>query len=216
MKIIIVGCGRMGAGLARTMVQRGHKVTMVDKDPVSFDRLGTSFKGEVIEGIGFDRDVLLAAGVDKVDGLAALTDSDESNAEVARIASQVFHVPRVVARLHDPRKADIYRRLELQTISPITWGINQVADLLCYSPLDTVFSLGSGEVNIAAIEIPTLLVGRMVKELTVSGEVHVVAITRDGKPFLPTLGTVFRKGDLVYLVVLAASTDRLRALLGLT
>ena len=215
MRIIIIGCGRMGAGLALTMSQRGHAVAVVDKDPTSFERLGPSFKGEVIEGIGFDREVLLAANIEKADGLAALTASDDVNVVVGRVASQVFRVPRVVARLYDPRKANVYGRLGLHTISPTTWGINQAADLLCYSPLDAILNLGSGEVNVIRTEIPVLLVGRMVKELTVRGEIHVVAISRDGKPFLPTLGTEFRWSDIVYLVVLATSTDRLRTLLGL-
>jgi trk system potassium uptake protein TrkA len=216
MRIIIIGCGRMGAGLALTMSQRGHAVAVVDKDPTNFERLGPSFKGEAIEGIGFDRKVLLAAHIEKADGLAALTASDDVNVVIGRVASQVFHVPRVVARLYDPRKANIYGRLGLHTISPTIWGINQVADLLCYSPLDAILNLGSGEVNIITTEIPALLVGQMVSELTVRGEIHVVAISRAGKPFLPTLGTEFRQGDIVYLVVLATSADRLRTLLGLT
>ena len=215
MRIIIIGCGRMGAGLALTMSQRGHAVTVVDKDPTSFERLGPSFKGEVIEGIGFDRKVLLAAQIERADGLAALTASDDVNVVIGRVASQVFHVPRVVARLYDPRKAKIYKRLGLHTISPTIWGINQVVDVLCYSPLDAILNLGSGEVNIITTEIPALLVGQMVRELTVRGEIHVVAISRGGKVFLPTLGTEFHQGDIVYLVVLATSTDRLRTLLGL-
>lgn len=216
MRIIIIGCGRMGAGLALTMNQRGHAVAVVDKDPTSFERLGPSFKGEVIEGIGLDRKVLLAAGIERADGLAALTASDDVNVVIGRVASQVFRVPRVVARLYDPRKANIYGRLGLHTISPTTWGINQAAEVLCYSLLDTILNLGSGEVNIVTTEIPPLLVGQMVKELTVRGEIHVVAISRAGKPFLPTLGTEFCWGDIVYLVVLATSTDRLKTLLGLT
>ena len=216
MRIIIIGCGRMGAGLALTMSQRGHAVAVVDKDPTSFGRLGPSFKGEAIEGIGFDRDVLLAAHVERADGLAALTASDDANVVIGRVASEVFHVPRVVARLYDPRKANIYGRLGLHTISPTIWGISQAAELLSYSPLDAILNLGSGEANIVTTEIPPLLVGKAVSELTVRGEIHVVAIGRSGKPFLPTLGTEFQWGDIVYLVVLAASTDRLRALLGLT
>lgn len=215
MKIIIIGCGRMGAGLAQTLNLRGHSVTVVDKDPVAFERLGPAFKGQTVVGIGFDRDVLLRAGIERADGLAAVMSSDEANVVAARLASQVFHVPRVVARLYDTRKAEIYRRLGLQTIAPITWGIHQIADLLCYSPLDTVLSLGSGEVDLVKTEIPPLLVGRTVNELTVPGEIQVVAISRGGTTFLPTLGTVFQNGDLVHLVVLAASADRLRALLGL-
>ena len=215
MRIIIIGCGRMGAGLAQTLNLSGHSVTVVDKDPVVFERLGPAFKGQTVVGVGFDRDVLLQAGIKRADGLAAVTASDEANVVAARLASQVFHVPRVVARLYDTRQAEIYRRLGLQTIAPVTWGIHQIADLLCYSPLDTVLSLGSGEVDVVKTEIPLLLVGRTVNELTVTGEIQVVAISRGGTTFLPTLGTVFQNGDLVHLVVLAASADRLRALLGL-
>jgi trk system potassium uptake protein TrkA len=216
MRIIIIGCGRMGAGLALTMSQRGHAVAVVDKDPTNFERLGPSFKGEVIEGVGLDRKVLLAAGIERADGLAAVTASDDVNVVIGRVASQVFRVPRVVARLYDPRKANIYGRLGLHTISPTIWGINQAAEVLCYSPLDAILNLGSGEVNIVTTEIPPLLVGQTVSELTVRGESHVVAISRGGRVFLPTLGTEFSWGDIVYLVVLATSTDRLRTLLGLT
>lgn len=215
MRIIIIGCGRMGAGLAQTLNLNGHSVTVVDKDPVTFERLGPAFRGQTVVGVGFDRDVLLQAGIERADGLAAVTDSDEANVVAARLASQVFRVPRVVARLYDTRQAEIYRRLGLQTIAPVTWGIHQIADLLCYSPLDTVLSLGSGEVDVVKTEIPPLLAGRTVNELTVPGEIQVVAISRGGTTFLPTLGTVFQNGDLVHLVVLAASADRLRALLGL-
>jgi trk system potassium uptake protein TrkA len=205
----------MGAGLAQTLNLNGHSVTVVDKDPVAFERLGPAFRGQTVVGVGFDRDVLLQAGIERADGLAAVTDSDEANVVAARLASQVFRVPRVVARLYDTRQAEIYRRLGLQTIAPVTWGIHQIADLLCYSPLDTVLSLGSGEVDVVKTEIPPLLAGRTVDELTVPGEIQVVAISRGGTTFLPTLGTVFQNGDLVHLVVLAASADRLRALLGL-
>ncbi len=215
MKIIIIGCGRMGAGLARTLSLQGHEVTVVDSDPAAFERLGPAFKGQTVVGVGFDREVLLRAGIQRADGLAAVTVSDEANVVAARLTSQVFRVPRVVARLYDPRKAEIYRRLGLQTIAPITWGIHQIADLLCYSPLETVLSLGSGNVDLVEVEIPPLLIGRTVNELTIPGEVHVVAISRGDKTFLPTLGTVFQQGDRLHLAVLVASADRLKALLGL-
>lgn len=216
MKIIIIGCGRVGAGLARTLSLRDHKVKVVDKDPAAFERLGLAFKGETIVGVGFDRDVLLQAGIERADGLAAVTASDEANVVAARMASRVFRVPRVVARLYDPRKADIYRRLGLQTIAPVTWGIHRIADLLSYSPLDVVMSLGDGGVDLVETEIPPLLVGRTVDELTVPSEIRVVAISRGGKTFLPTRGTVLQEGDLLHLATLATSTDRLKALLGLS
>src|SRR4030042_1184683 len=108
MRIIIIGCGRMGSGLAQTLSLRGHAVTVVDRDPQAFERLGPAFKGKTLTGIGFDRDVLLRAGIERADGLAAVTFSDEANVVAARLASNIFHVPRVVARLYDPRKAEIY------------------------------------------------------------------------------------------------------------
>jgi trk system potassium uptake protein TrkA len=133
---------------------------------------------------------------------------------VARIARDIFHVPKVVARLFDVRQAEIYRRLGLQTITPTSWGINRIADLLLYSPLETVSSIGSGEVEIMEAELPRLLVGKTVRELTVPSEIHVVSVTRENKTFLPTLGTIFREGDLLHLAVLATSTDRLKEFLG--
>jgi trk system potassium uptake protein TrkA len=215
MRIIVIGCGRMGAGLAQDLSLQGHSVTVVDSDSTAFERLGPVFKGQTIVGVGFDREVLLRAGIQRADGLAAVTVSDEANVVAARMASQVFRVPRVVARLYDPRKAEIYRRLGLQTISPVTWGVHHIAELLCYSPLETVLSLGSGDVELIEAEAPPLLVGRTMNDLMILGEIHVVAVTRGGKTFLPTLGTVFQEGDQLHLAVLATSVNRLKGLLGL-
>jgi trk system potassium uptake protein TrkA len=175
--------------------------------------LGEKFRGQTIPGIGFDREVLLKAGIERADGLAAVTASDEANVVAARIARDIFHVPRVVARLYDIRQAEIYKRLGLQTIAPTGWGINRIADLLLYSPLETVFSIGSGNVEIVEAEVPHLLVGKTVRELTVAGEIHVVSITRANKTFLPMQGTIFQDGDMLHLAVLTTSTSRLRELL---
>jgi trk system potassium uptake protein len=216
MRIIIIGCGRMGSGLAQTLSLRGHAVTVVDKSPEAFERLGAAFKGQTVIGVGFDQQVLLQAGIERADGLAAVTESDEVNVVAARLASQIFRVPRVVARLYDPRKAEIYKRLGLQTIATTTWGINRIADILLYSQLDAIVSLGSGGVDIVRVDVPPLLVGRTVKELSVPGEVQVVSISRGGKTFLSTLGTVFQEGDVVYVAVLATSADRLKTLLAMS
>jgi trk system potassium uptake protein TrkA len=212
MRIIVVGCGRLGSGLAQTLGLQHHTVSVVDNDPLAFERLGPNFRGQTVLGVGFDRDVLLKAGIERADCLAAVTASDDANVVAARMASQVFHVPKVIARLYDPRKAEIYKRLGLLTVSPIIWGINHIADLICYSPLETVVSLGS-EVDIVQAEAPPLLVGRTVRDLTVVGEIHVVSITRGGATFLPTQGTVFQDGDLLHLAVLSTAAERLKELL---
>jgi trk system potassium uptake protein TrkA len=214
MRIVIIGCGRMGASLANALSGRGHDVTVLDHDPASFQRLGVSFRGDTVRGGGFDRVALVRAGIERADGLAAVTGSDEVNAVAARLARQMFHVPKVVARIYDQRKAETYQRLGLQNISPVTWGINRVIDLLCFSRMETVFSLGSGEVDIVEIEVPSLLAGRTVSELSVIGEISVAAVTRHGRTFLPSHGTEFHKGDLLHIVLLAVAADRLKALLG--
>jgi trk system potassium uptake protein TrkA len=201
--------------LAQTLSLRGHTIAAIDNDPAAFERLGPGFKGQTMVGVGFDRAVLLKAGIERADGLAAVTASDEVNLVAARLARQFFDVPRVVARVYDPRKAEIYRRLGVQTLTPITWGINRMAELLTFFPLHSTLSLGRGEVDIVEVEISPLLVGRMVQEVTVAGEVHLVAISRGGQTFLPTLGTVFQAGDLLHCAILAASADRFKTLLAL-
>lgn len=212
---VIIGCGRMGSGLANLLSMQGHTVNVIDIDPNAFYRLGASFRGEKIVGVGFDRDVLVQAGIERADALAALTRSDEANIVAARVASMVFHVPRVVARLYDPLKADIYKRLGLNTIAPVTWGISRMADLLTFSPLNTVYSLGTGGVDVIEAEVTAALEGRAVKDLNIPAEVTVVALSRGGHTFLPTLGTTLVSGDILHFVALSESAAKLMMLLGL-
>lgn len=213
MKYIIIGCGRMGEGLARTMSLRGHEITVMDKDPAPLEHLNHAFTGKSIVGSSFDREVLLLAGIEKADGLAAVTNSDEANLIVARLARVVFHVPRVVARLYDPHKAEAYRRLDVQVVATSSWAIHRFADLLSYSELDAVMSLGGGEVEIVEAEVPSLLVGHKVNAIDVPGEARIIGLTRRGKAFLPFSETVLHKDDVMHIAVLTTSIERLRAIL---
>ena len=214
MKIVIAGCGRVGAGLAATLSLSGHRVSLIDPDPRAFGRLGKAFRGDTVEGSAIDREALVRAGIARADGLAAVTARDEVNVVCARIARTAFRVPRAVARIYDPGKAEVYRRLGLLTISPVTWGVHRIAELLCLSGLSPVAALGSGEVEVVEAEVPPLLAGREVGELSVPGEVTVVAVSRAGRTFLPQAGALFREGDVAHLAVLGASLGRLRGLLG--
>lgn len=213
MRIIIVGCGRVGQGLAQLMSQNGNHVTVIDKDPNALERLSSIPSVRQILGIGFDREVLTRAEIDRTDGLAAVTNSDEANIVTAQLARHVFHIPKVVARIYDPRQAEIYRRLGLQVIASTTWGVNRIAEILSYSSLDSVMNLGSGEVDIVQSSVPVLLVGRTVNELTMPGEVSVISITRRDRAFIPTLGTVFEVGDQIHLAVVITAMRRLNAML---
>jgi trk system potassium uptake protein TrkA len=215
MKVIIMGCGRVGEQVARLMSDEGHEVVVIDCDGAALARLGPQFKGRTVRGVGFERRTLLEAGIEQADAFAATSSSDDANIVAARLARYVFHVPRVVARLFDPRRAEIYRRLGLVTISPTTWGAERIRELFTHATLDPVISFGSGEVSLVSIEAPLPLVGRTVKTFAVPGEIMAIAITREDKAFIPTLGTEIRYGDVLHLAVLAAAMDRLESLLGL-
>ncbi len=215
MKVVIMGCGRVGEQLARLLVDEGHQVAVIDYDARALARLGSNFKGQRITGVGFDRDVLIKAGIEQADAFAAASSSDNANIIAARIAHNIFHVPRVVARLFDPQRAEIYRRLGMLTISSTTWGAERLRELLTSAELDPIISFGSGEVSLVNIDIPSHLVGRMVKDLVVSSEINVVAITRQGAAFIPTLGSQFKEGDVVHVALLALALQRFKTLLGL-
>ncbi len=216
MKVIVMGCGRVGEQVSMLLSNEGHDVTVIDYDPNALARLGPQFKGRKVKGVGFDRDVLVEAGIEQADAFAATSASDNANIVAARIARNVFHVPRVVARLFDPRQAEIYRRLGLITISSTTWGAERIRELLTHSALDPRFTFGNGEVVLMAVEAPSQLVGRMVKSLAVPGELGVVAITRQDRSFIPMLGTEFREGDTLHLVVLSAAMERVKDMLGIS
>lgn len=215
MKVIIIGCGRVGSSLAQTLSQRGDTVVVIDSDPAAFERLGPAFKGRTISGVGFDRDVLLRAGIEHADALAAVTVSDEANVTAARLARQVFKVPRVAARVYDPRKAEIYHRLGIQTISPVAISTDRLADLLGYSTMGSSISLGTGEVDIVDVDIPHPFIGRAISELISAGEFQLVALTHDGRTFLPVPGRIFQEGDIAHLAVQSTYMERLKSLLGL-
>lgn len=215
MKVIIIGIGRMGAGLSLKLLKKGHKVTVIDCNPEVLEALGDSFGGERIVGVGFDQEVLLRAQIDKVDAVVACTKSDEVNAVIARVAQNIYHVPRVIARLYDPRKADIYHRFGIQTISTTTWGINRASELLTYNQLDQVCDLGNGDVNLICIELPHLFVGRNINELTHVGEIMIVSVSRNNKTVIPTMGMILEAGDILHVAVAIPATDKCKAMFGL-
>lgn len=213
MKVIIVGCGKLGSGLALNLSKNGHKVTVIDNNPEAFELLGKNFKGETIVGVGFDKDILEKAQIRYADAIIACSKSDDANALIGRISRNIYKVPRVISRLYDPRRAEIYRSLGIQTISTTTWGVQQASEMLSYNQLDCISNLG--DVEIIRVEAPTLLVGRTVDELTVIGEIQVVAIGRENRTFIPTRGTALKSNDIIYIAYMATSVGRLKKLLGM-
>ncbi len=215
MKIIVMGCGRVGSQVSQLLVKMGHEVTVIDHDANALARLGTDFKGRVVRGVGFDRDILLKAGVETAEAFVAASSSDNANIIAARIARNIFRVPRVVARLYDPLRAEIYQRLGLTTISTTGWGAERIVEVVTHADLDTIHVFRDGGTSLLRVETPARLNGHQVIQMNIPGEVMVVAITRNAQTFIPVSGTEFREGDVIYLTVIPSSMNRLEQLLGI-
>jgi trk system potassium uptake protein TrkA len=206
----------MGSGLARTLDRANHEVTVIDQNEKTFASLGLSFRGLTVKGVGFDRDALVKAGIERSDGLAACTSSDDTNAVTARIAHEAFRVPTVIARLYDPEKADVYRRLGIQTIGSISWGIKRALDIFNYSKLDVVETLGSnGGIEILHVAAPPLLVGRPFSELNIPGDIQIVALERRGKVIVAQPQEVIQADDQLFVAAHVMAIGQLRDLLGI-
>ena len=214
MRHVIVGCGRLGATLATALGDEGHDVTVVDRDPEALGRLGKSFRGHRITGIAFDRKILEDAGINHADGLATVTNSDSTNFVLAAMARWRYHVPRVVARIYDPTKAEIYGRLGIPTVSPTRWGAARIEELLNYAPVTPRLDIADGDVEVVNIETNALLDGRSVEQLTMVEAMQIVAIVRAGRGFIPTPNTRVQAHDMLYIAVRPAARGRLNALLG--
>jgi trk system potassium uptake protein len=207
MRAIIAGCGRVGASLASRFETRGHEVVVIDKDPEAFTLLPRRFKGTTIRGIVFDKEALDKAGADRADAFVAVTGGDNSNIVVAKVARDIYRVPMVVARIYDPRRAEIYRRLGVPTISSVSWEANEIMSLVMHPTLSRDVSLGDGEVSLIRIVVPARLVGRTVQDMKVPGEIMPVAIVRDGGSFIPSSGEQFADADILEVAVATPAMD---------
>jgi trk system potassium uptake protein TrkA len=212
-RVVVVGCGRVGAGLALALAATGDEVAVVDKRATAFERLGEDFRGHVVHGVGFDRDVLEAAGVGGASGLVAVTGGDNSNVVTARVARETYRVPKVIARIQDPRRAEFYEGLGVTTVASVGWTLRKVRDALEHRALTEEASFGRGEVTLLRVELPQHLVDRTVGDLEAEA-VRVVAVTRGGGAFVPAADTVLAEGDVLRLAADDAARARLDELLG--
>lgn len=213
MRVIIVGCGRVGSLLAMLLSTGGDQVAVIDRSASAFKRLGKGFKGTLVEGNAFDQEVLKRAGIERADAFASVTAGDNTNYVLAAMARNRFKVPRVVTRIYDPLRADIYRRLGVPTISSTVWGANKIKELLTYVGLTSVLTIANGEVEVVEVEISPLLAGTPVKDVIISGETQVVALVRGGTAFIPGPETPLAKGDKVLISVMASAVPRLESML---
>jgi len=184
-------------------------VAVIDKDRRALQRLAMDWDGKAVLGFGFDRDALEEAGIARADALAAVTNGDNSNILTARIAKETYQVPNVAARIYDPRRAVIYRRLGIPTVATVTWTVDQVVRRLLPDQTVTEWSAPSGEVVIVERALSPAWVGYRLDGLEVIGRVRTVAVTRGGKSMLPKPELVGQEGDVLYLSVAAPELQRL-------
>ena len=211
MKVIVVGCGRVGAELACRLFEKGHKVSVIDTHLGAFENLDSSFRGRTIEGEALDKDVLQRAGIEQADALAVVTSSDTLNTVVAHIARSIYHVPNVVVRNYDPKWRKLHEVFDLQVVSTNSWGAQRIEELLYHQELRTVFSAGNGEVEIYEFSAPAIWQGRKLRELINSDECTPVAITRAGKAVIPSRDETLQLGDVVLVGATFAGISKLRA-----
>lgn len=213
-RFVIVGCGRLGSALATTLADELHQVAVVDRDQHAFDRLGRTFSGQQVVGVAFDRAVLERAGIGGADGLATVTNADNTNFVLAAMARWRYRVPRVVARIYDPVRADIYTKLGIPTVSPTTWGAARVRELLSYGHVTPLLDVGNGEVEVVEVEASQLVAGHRVGELQVPETIHIVSIVRNGRGFIPMPTTSIEAHDILQIALRTSARGQLTSMLG--
>ena len=197
-----MGCGRVGSGLAKALESAGHTVAVIDQNREAFRRLGPDFNGRTIAGVGFDRDILLEAGIETASAFAAVSNGDNSNILAARVARESYNVPNVVARIYDPERAEIYQRLGIPTVATVLWTTDQMMRRLSPEGSQSEWLDASGTVQLCEVALHKDWFGKpafLIEEATNS---RVALITRLGEGLIPNGNTVLQEGDLVHVTLL--------------
>ena len=213
MKVIIVGCGRVGSELTIQLGKAGHEVTIIDKRASAFDRLPPGFEARTMVGLGFDRDLLDEAGIKEADAFVSVTNGDNSNIVSARVAREYYHVPKVIARIYDPRRAEIYERLNIPTVATTTWGVKQILLMLSHPREEIKESLAGGDLFRMRLEVPDHLIGKPVNSMNADGKILVVGVDRGGHGFIPVSSSAFKEGDIVQLILQKDAMEELDSIL---
>jgi trk system potassium uptake protein TrkA len=208
---VIMGCGRVGSTLAHSLEDAGHTVAIIDKSADAFRRLGAHFAGRRVQGEGFDRDVLQAAGIEGAAALAAVSSGDNSNILAARVARETFGVDHVVARIYDPGRAAVYQRLGIPTVATVRWTADQVLRRLLPEGELVEWRDTTGTVQLAEVALSSAWVGNPVTRLEDASGARVAFLTRFGEGVLPTEETVLQDGDLVHVILREADRTKVDA-----
>jgi trk system potassium uptake protein TrkA len=206
--VVIMGCGRVGSMVALELDGRGHEVVVVDQDPDSFRRLGPDFSGTTVTGVGFDWDTLREAGVEKTDAFVAVSSGDNSNIVSARVARENFGVGTVVARIYDPRRAEIYQRLGIPTVATVRWTADRILRRLLPGGVHEDYRDPSGNVLMGELPVAASWVGQTYGRLEQECGIRIGYVTRFGQGLLTTSSTVVQEGDVVHALLLSDDAER--------
>ena len=205
MHVVIVGCGRVGSTLARELISQGNTVAVVDRRADAFLRLGDDFAGQTIVGIGFDPDILVTAGIEKASALAAVTSGDNSNIMIARVARERYKIQSVVARIYDPKRAEIYERLGIATVATVKWTAERIMRRIVAETPAVEWTDPSAELVLVERSVPASWVGERSPRIG-EGPARIVGIRRYGTALLADAETLLQEGDVAYLVVRTGDT----------
>ncbi|MGO8961581.1 MAG: potassium channel family protein [Streptosporangiaceae bacterium] len=200
MHIVIMGCGRVGSTIAHILEDQDHSVAIIDQDPESFRKLRSGFKGTKVTGIGFDRDVLTEAGIERAGAFAAVSSGDNSNVIAARVARESFGVQRVVARIYDPRRAEVYQRLGIPTVATVAWTADQMMRRLVPEGAESQWRDPTGAVVLAEVAYSDGWLGQRVCDLELAARTRIAYIARLGEAVIPTASLVLQEDDVVHVI----------------
>ncbi len=209
MNVMIMGCGRVGSQLALLLAQESHNVTIIDKNLDAFKKLGGTFNGVAVTGSGFDEVLLKELKIDKQDAFISVTSGDNTNLMASQIAKKIFHVPRVIARVYDPRRADIYRKLGLDTISGTMLVAAMIRDKIIEN-LFTSYLVETGELGVIELTVHASLKGKKVSDINIPDEFLVNVIERKKRVIIPQPDTRLEADDKVMGVVRTSSLKKVK------
>ncbi|GII83536.1 Trk system potassium uptake protein TrkA [Sphaerisporangium siamense] len=213
MHIVIMGCGRVGSTLAHILEDSGHSVAIIDRDPQAFRRLRPGFRGRRVTGIGFDRDVLEEAGIESAGAYVAVSSGDNSNIISARVARETFGVDNVVARIYDPRRAEVYQRLGIPTVATVRWTADQILRRVLPEGTEPLWRDPTGTVMLAEVAYHSAWIGTRTRALEEAGGTRVAFLNRMGEALLPKEDTVLQEGDILHVMAAENDMDRINKVL---
>jgi trk system potassium uptake protein TrkA len=209
---VILGCGRVGSLLATWLDEQGHSVAIIDQEAAAFRKLSANFAGVTIKGIGFDRETLESAGINRAHAFAAVSSGDNTNILGARVARETYGVEHVIARIYDPRRAAVYQRLGIPTVATVSWTATQIMKAVLPTGAAEEFTDATGTMTLAEVPLHESWFGRNAIELEKATGARIAFVTRYGATVLPSTSLVIQQDDAIHLLFPPAERERIEGI----